>query len=471
VKIQIHDDGLGMSIDDFWDRFASFTVRKNPTVMNKITRRYPIGKFGIGALAFIPFVKEFIVLSKKEHEKAIKCKFDSKKIIKTTGKSYEEQISNNVKDEIISDDEWKKVYGDNSSGTIILINGVNKDVLEYLVKGSIEFWEDGKQALQSQKRKFPHLTNGLIEIAWDLASILPLKYDYDKANVYRNNKNYLKSNNPGIDVKFSDIPLRRRIFAQKDQKKKIDPVIIHFDYEKDDVKAKGIIVANPNTVKIKKANGIMIRLNNIGIGGYQFYGIKGHSTSKTRITGEIQILKGLHNELANNRETFSYYGAHFSQFREKLEKKVKEAISEASNLSEQSAGQRRQNWKEELEKNVAEIIEQTSTRRIKNTNVKGKNVTKKREYSQHKKKVTIAENEKTKPTSKSKQKKGPDNNDPIVQFKSNGQYEINQKHPVFKGRGKRQKDMIEEFLLTLKIVGISEGKYFEIIKILINLRG
>src|SRR5688572_13748853 len=55
LTVQIRDDGDGMSLSDFWDGFASIESGKVPTKKSPKTGRFPIGQFGIGSFALVPF--------------------------------------------------------------------------------------------------------------------------------------------------------------------------------------------------------------------------------------------------------------------------------------------------------------------------------------------------------------------------------------------------------------------------------
>jgi hypothetical protein len=105
LTIQIWDDGIGMSVDDFWEKFASIDSEKHPWEKNTTTGRYPIGKFGIGSFALIPFSLEMTIYSKKYGEKPIKCVIHSTKLLKKSPDRFPEHLSKNIEAAVIADPE------------------------------------------------------------------------------------------------------------------------------------------------------------------------------------------------------------------------------------------------------------------------------------------------------------------------------------------------------------------------------
>src|SRR5262249_14722669 len=72
------------------------------------------------------------------------------------------------------------------------------------------------------------------------------------------------------------------------------------------VQARGVIIALPaKAVQPRQANGVILRLNNVGIGGYRLFNLVGNATVQHRITGEVHILEGLHKSLNAARDNFS----------------------------------------------------------------------------------------------------------------------------------------------------------------------
>ncbi len=219
----------------------------------------------------------------------------------------------------------------------------------------------------------------------------------------------------------------------------------------------------------------MIRLNNMGIGGYQFYGaILGQVSAKSRLTGEIQILKGLHKELANNRETFMLFGKKFSMLNKRIFEKLKEAYGEANSLSKKSS-QRKSNEREnKVKNNLAKIQNE-------------KKLSSPRENSSAPQKKTT-ENKKNKPSEEKKEAlrehpESPEINehslndkdqltDPVINYSADGaDFSIDDKHQIFKiYKGSREKETIKTVLLAMKLSELPQESYIRLIKNLIMLK-
>jgi hypothetical protein len=295
LTIQLWDDGLGMSLDDFWEKFASIDSEKHPWQRNVTTGRYPIGKFGIGSFALIPFSLSLTIYSKKYGHKPIKCVVYATKLLKKSPDTFPEHLSKNIDATVITEQEWGTVNGSVDAGTLIVINGVTPETYAELLGGSKRF-DDGCKGM------FPGapFTVGLKEIAWELSTLLPLHYADDPGAVYKSHKNSLKSNNKGINITLSEVDLKRMIYSRPGCAKK------EINYYEDGVKAKGVILAIPKgAVSPRQANGVILRLNNVGIGKHDLFGLVGSEGIRRRITGEVHILQGLHESLNAARDRFS----------------------------------------------------------------------------------------------------------------------------------------------------------------------
>lgn len=459
IKIQIHDDGRGMSGKEFWNQFMSIRKTKDPSRKDKETGRYPIGKFGIGSLAFIPFTKEVIVFSKKRGERAIKCIINASGLMDTKGRSYEEHARENVQDFYINDDQWIELTKTDHvvPGTIILINGVNEDAYESIINGSIDFSDSDLRIFDEYK----HLTKGLKEIIWDLSTILPLEYEEDEAGILEKYHRELNTQNRPIEIVFSDVPLKRRLFAFTGAEASA------FRYSNDSVEASGILIANRNTIKPKRANGIVLRLNNVAIGGYQFYGSTGGNVpARTRVTGEIQILCGLYDELANNRETFLVHKKSFAKFNREIVKALEKVINVAYGFSQDKTADRDAKHEDRRAKNIQTVLKQEpteSTKRPKKDN--GETISKgdqrpKSAPKQEKKEKTDEDSEK-------------ELLDPVKYHDPrDGSTKFDYRHPIFKAyKRKFEKKTIESCLIAMKIARIPERQYMDTIRVLIRISG
>lgn len=471
VIIQLKDNGHGISIEDFYHKFLQIaSSKKDPSKRSKLAgNRYPIGKFGIGALAFIPFVNEIKIYSKKKKEKPICCTINARQLHASQKVSWKEGLIGAQKAEYISDESWEQISSKLDSGTIFKITGVTSDTFHYLYNGS-----PTAEQVKSFVKK-PSLTLGQIEIAWELSTILPLAYEEDNGGVYKKLNDGTKplvSNNPSFEVEFCGLTLKRQIFSQEGCQ------YFPFNYNHDKMEAKGVIVANPSTVKPAKANGVMLRLNNVGIGSYNFYEQRlKQRSAESRITGEIHLIKGFHNQITNNREGLKLRDKQILDFLKVLLEKLLEAEKGAISLSEASA----KNKKETKDKNIAKATKEIIDN-VKNTKIiKGREQEAKEKATNTSKPKPIKkkdckprQEEHNNPVAKENESKSQlDFEDPIEKFDESGdKLTFNKKHEIFRVSNRGQHLTIEIFLRCLyiaKSAGLSADMYSKIIGDLIAL--
>ena len=252
LTIQIRDDGKGMSLDDFWENFASIESEKEPTKKDSNTHRYPIGQFGIGSFALVPFSVGLTIYSKKYREKPIKCVINAINLLAKTPDDYVDHVAKNISAAEIDEEEWDTISGSGDSGTVIVINGVTSETYTELVDGTGSLKEK-----EEEKGLFPNapFTTGLKEIAWQLSTLLPLEYADDLGGIYRSHQVSLASNNPSIRITLSEEELNRQIYS------KAGSVVSTIDYKDPNtgVHARGVIIAVPSgSVQPRQANGVIL---------------------------------------------------------------------------------------------------------------------------------------------------------------------------------------------------------------------
>jgi hypothetical protein len=329
VRVTIADDGVGMSQDDFWAKYASIGSEKAPDQKDPETGRYPIGKFGIGAFALTPFVNQLLVFSKKDGCDAIQCAIDAPKLVDSNATktnrttSYKDHVKSNVTCTEITDKEWRTVAPDRKGapGTVIVANGVTRATLDELNKGKAEYAD-----LEEYAPDVDYMAKGVRQLLWVLESSLPLPYSNDLGGVAASSKAHLKSNNPSAKIFLCGNPLQRRIFSEEDSK----PHSYSFTSDDKKVTARGVVLAlSSGRVDPKRANGVLLRLNNVGVGNYTMPDAAGgNSTIRNRITGEIHILAGLHDELNAARTSFD--GGGYDALKRDLDNFIRGVVSDAN---------------------------------------------------------------------------------------------------------------------------------------------
>jgi hypothetical protein len=458
VAIQIHDDGCGMSGDDFWEFYASIlNTKKNPLKKNK-WGRYDIGKFGIGSFAFVPFVDEFKIYSKKDSAEPIECKINCKVLRETRGRGYKEHVSDAIKVVSISDQQWEAMSLNKFSGTMIVIEGVKKEVHKQLLYGSRTFREEKVGQKIFTTDECVDFTDGLKEIAWDLKQLLPVQYE--DGDVYKEYKHYLKSENPSINITFCSVPLHRTIYSNEGRE------VRTFSYKNDEINANGIIIANPSIIDPYLTRGIILRLNNVGIGSYSFHGVEGHKNAKQRVTGEIHVNNKLCADLEANRDGFKEYGELYSDLNDALHAYITQAIDRALDPDfkppQKKAKEKAKKQKENKKKK--EMVKNTKT---KETAVSSKSGSKK---------ITKTVSTKDKEKSKGGKRSGIDEHTtppkrikPIQIIKDEPVYD--EKNIIFeKYHYKHAKATIRNILLALELSGIDDDTFFRILDQLVEMK-
>jgi len=472
LTIQIRDDGTGMSLEDFWEKFASIDSEKDPRKKDPTTARFPIGKFGIGSFALVPFSLGLTIFSRKFKQTPIKCVIHTDKLMEKTSHDFPDHVSKSIKDQMISEEEWGTVFGSKDPGTVIVIQGVTNETYSELVAGVGRF-EDGGRTI------FPGapFTMGLKEIAWELSTLLPLHYADDPGGIAKAHKSSLKSNNKGIHITLSEVELHRQIYSRP------HCAIKTIDYNKNGVKARGVIVAIPNgAVQPRQANGVILRLNNVGIGNYSLFGLVGNEGIRRRITGEVHIVQGLHNALNAARDRFS--GAEFDQ----LQTYLHDALADLSRHA-YSGWEDKQDRKEEAtEKTFEQRHKQVYERKQREApNPTTPPSARPAAAPDAARKAGTDGRGKAEPPMPDPQRQGKvsdgaataeaaeDNgvfSDPVIDVRnSTGTMRFNEGHDLFKKfKGKAEKRTLKIVLRALQLAGVPRDMYQRIIDSLLSLK-
>ncbi len=340
LTVQIRDDGRGMSMDDFWTKFASIDSSKDPTKEDPETGRLPIGRFGIGSFALVPFALTLTIFSKKKGLPPIKCHIRASDLQEEGVDDFPDHVTKNITSEVITEEAWQTLSQSDKPGTVIVVNGVTTETYAELRHGTGKDPERFRGTFPDAK-----FTNGLKEIGWELSTLLPLKYDDDLGSVHKEYRQTLQTKNEGITIQLSGVDLKRMIYSQPGcLVKKID-----YHDPVNQVKARGVILAlSDGAVQPREALGIMLRLNNVGVGHYRMFEVGGQNVVRNRVTGEIHITKGLHGAINAPRENFA--GPAFDLLSIHLRTKLGELINEAFT----KWNSRKDGEDEAVEKKVAE---------------------------------------------------------------------------------------------------------------------
>ncbi len=364
ISILFADDGKGMGQEEFWDGYLNVgSLKKN---YDEITKRYSIGKFGIGALAMFPFTIEIMLMSKtldgeyfsviiptkliselyKKHsdnDKVFSEEDDLSEIFlkfitaKSSKKKVDDEHTEVIKPEEIESIELALKELSFTHGTVIQCRGVTADTKYLLINGDPEVTIK-HEALE----KNGFLTNGEKYLAWQLSTICPLVYE--NTPEYSSNQPALTSCNPGINLFVNEIKLNRQIYSNSPYK------IKNIEYNKDGVKATGVIFCCTSVVKPMQARGVILRVRNVAVGPYSHLGCGGQLPSLALITGEIHI-EGLDDTMKGDRSGF--LETKFAPLRNKLV----DDIRKAANTGMLAQEEQKQLEKAKLDKLKKEIID------------------------------------------------------------------------------------------------------------------
>jgi hypothetical protein len=385
----------------------------------------------------------------------------STRLLKKSPDRFPEHLSNNIDASVITTKEWRTVYGSEDAGTLIVINGVTNETYAELLGGAKRF-DDGCKGM------FPGapFTTGLKEIAWELSTLLPLHYGDDPGGVYRSHKNSLKSNNKGINITLSEVDLKRMIYSRP------GCAVKSIDYDEDGVKAMGVILAIPKgAVSPRQANGVILRLNNVGIGKYDLFGVVGSEGIRRRITGEVHILQGLHDALNAARDRFS--GAAYDRFEAYLHKMLADLSRESYATWEETQDTKNQ----EREKTHQEKHKEAYQKRPKQkpeqqghpgTEKKdGKKPGGEKKTEPHKKTTTQTDAKETKT-----EKRADTFADPVIDVRhSTGAVRFNEGHLLFKKfQNKVEKRTMKLVLRALHLAEVPQDQYRRIIEAIMDLK-
>jgi hypothetical protein len=476
-----------MSLDDFWDKFASIESQKDPTRKNPATGRFPIGQFGIGSFALVPFSRKLTLYSKQYQKRPIKCVIHAVNLQEETADDFAGHVRNNIEDKEISDEEWETAYGSPDPGTLIVIHGVTAETYAELVDGVGRFEDGGKSMFTDA----PY-TTGLKEIAWELSTLLPLNYADDPSGISKSHKTSLKSNNPGIHITLSEVPLRREIYSGDDSIAKA------IDYREAGVRAKGVLVArHEGPVQPRDANGVILRLNNVGIGGYSLFGHVGQATIRQRLTGEVHILDGLHDALNAARDRFSgpaydRLKAHLLQALQELSSDADSAWKEGRRRKEEQAErekqarhkkfyeeQQRQKREQEEKRKRAQTEEQQAENQQGGKPDRGKDNAGAEESPKKTEQAKKPEKTEQPPTTgqrganaEARKEEPKPFFDPVVSVRhSTGEITVDVNHPIFKVfKGKREQETIKAVLRAMKAVEVPKEVYQRVVEALLSMR-
>src|SRR5260370_411984 len=265
-RVVIHDNGTGMTREefDFYLRIAGQRRGKRETP--KFGRKR-IGQFGVGFLAILPFCESLQITSTTENsEESFTADIPAWKFFRQDGKSIDVgEIE--VAGEITRSSRVKQQHFTQIS--LLKLSDIAKRYFK-------------QRAATDQKDRITSLP-ALQRLKWELQEDLPLAFpESSKLG------SILAYSEPvGMDVYFQDAKLYRNGVDGE--------VIDNNDLTVDGVKFRYAVITPWKAVKPFELRGLKMRLNNVGIGARQVFGVElGRKYSRLHwLSGEGQILSGL----------------------------------------------------------------------------------------------------------------------------------------------------------------------------------
>ena len=276
-RVTIHDNGTGMTREefDFYLRIAGQRRGKRET--QKFGRKR-IGQFGVGFLAILPFCESLQITSTTENsEESFTADIPAWKFFRHDGKAIDVgEIE--VTGEITRSAKTKTQH----------FTQINLVKLSDIAKRYFR-----QRALSDQKDRISSQP-AMQRLKWEIQEDLPLSFA-ESSPLY----SVLPYAEPiGMDVYFQNSKLYRNSAEGE--------VIDSGNLTIAGAKLRYAIVTPWKAVKPFELRGLKIRLNNVGIGPRQVFGVElGRKYSRLHwLSGEVQILGGLDSALTLSRDAF-----------------------------------------------------------------------------------------------------------------------------------------------------------------------
>lgn len=294
-RVTIRDDGNGMTREqfDFYLRIAGQRRGKRETP--KFGRKR-IGQFGVGFLSILPFCETLQINSTTDNsEEMFRAIIPARKFFKP-----------GQRDIGVGEVEVK---GEISRSGKIRAEHYTRIVLVGLTDLAKRYFSNMRTSGQkSRVKSWPAFER----LKWELQDDLPLAFPPQS-----NLNDILVYPEPiGFNVYFQGEQLWRNA-SEGD-------VIDDGELEIDGVKVRYMIITPWKAVKPFELRGLKVRLNNVGVGPREYFGIElGRKYSRSNwLTGEVQIMGGLDDAVTLGRDSF-VTGPEYESVRGKLNLKLR----------------------------------------------------------------------------------------------------------------------------------------------------
>lgn len=276
-RVVIHDNGTGMTREEFVFYLRIAGQRRGKRETPKFGRKR-IGQFGVGFLAILPFCHSLRITSTTENsEELFTADIPAWKFFKQGGQAIDVgEIE--VTGEITRSTRFKPQHFTQIS----------------LVKLSDIAERYFKQRAATGKKDRVTGWRAMERLKWEIQEDLPLAFpETSKLNTILSYPEPI-----GMDVYFQDAKLHRNCV--------VGEVIDSGELTIEGVKIRYAIMTPWKAVKPFELRGLKLRLNNVGIGPRQVFGVEvGRKYSRLHwLSGEVQVLSGLDGAITLSRDAF-----------------------------------------------------------------------------------------------------------------------------------------------------------------------
>lgn len=308
-EIVIEDNGSGMTPDQF-EFYLRIAGRQRGKRESPKYGRKRIGQFGVGFLAMFPFAEVVEIESTAEgSETVFTATIPTGRFMREKDDAPEDVEATEVEGFERSDASLRRKHYTRIKlfRTTALVDSYFDEKPEGVSQNSIKSW-DGQEKLQ-----------------WQLQDDLSL--DFPPGSIV--GKVVGHTDPVGIEVWLDGKKLYRNDPNGQILRKHKG------EFEKSgDIRFRFVITTNWKAVHPYEARGLRIRLNNVGIGSRTYFGlnIAGRTFSRLHwLTGEVQILEGLDDALALDRENFTW-SKDYEHFEEYFRKVISDQAYEIEDI-------------------------------------------------------------------------------------------------------------------------------------------
>lgn len=276
-RVVIHDNGTGMTRNEFEFYLRIAGQKRGKRETPKFGRKR-IGQFGVGFLAILPFCESLQITSTTENsDEVFSAEIPAWKFFRQDGKTTDvgeiEVTGEITKSERIMSQHFTQI-------SLLRLSDIAQRYFNQKPT------TDKKDRVAS----WPPIEG----LKWEVQEDLPLTFPESS----KLNKILAYPEPIGMDVYFQGVKLQRNCVEGE--------VLDNGDLTVEGVKLRYAIMTPWKAVRPFELRGLKMRLNNVGIGPRQLFGVEiGRKYSRLHwLSGEVQVLSGLDGAVTLSRDAF-----------------------------------------------------------------------------------------------------------------------------------------------------------------------